>query len=351
MSLSKKKGSFTLSDQKAEDAERISGRACGSNLVRVRLLDGSVLTVGPSDKKMLGQVAFDHVVRKLDLLERDYFGLMYEDDHKKMQWLDLLKPIKKQLKRQPYTLSFRVKFYAVDPLALHRNSKEQFYLQLKEDISAGRLRFPSESAHSVLSYVLQADMGDYTNSHDDLQYLERKGFLILGKDRTAESSIIKLHKLLQGKTADQAVEKFLRKTRELDSYGAIFNIVQYEGIPYRMGMSPSGITLYQDITRTAHYKWRKVLQVSYKQKRFTLTLKSRSTAGGEKRVTYEMESVKRCKETWEQCVEWVSFYNHHQARYMERSERENDKSRSPSPPTMREYATISDATPQFQATR
>ncbi|CAI8023157.1 hypothetical protein GBAR_LOCUS13567 [Geodia barretti] len=64
-----------------------------------------------------------------------------------------------------------------------------------------------------------------------------------------------------------------------------------------------------------------------------------------------MESVKRCKETWEQCVEWVSFYNHHQARYMERSERENDKSRSPSPPTMREYATISDATPQFQATR
>ena len=36
--------------------------------------------------------------------------------------------------------------------------REQFYLQLKEDISAGRLRFPSESAHSVLSYVLQGKM-------------------------------------------------------------------------------------------------------------------------------------------------------------------------------------------------
>lgn len=33
--------------------------------------------------------------------------------------------------------------------------REQFYLQLKEDISAGRLRFSSDSAHSVLSYVLQ----------------------------------------------------------------------------------------------------------------------------------------------------------------------------------------------------
>ena len=35
-------------------------------------------------KKMLGQVVFDQVVRMLDLLERDYFGLLYEDDHKTM---------------------------------------------------------------------------------------------------------------------------------------------------------------------------------------------------------------------------------------------------------------------------
>ena len=33
---------------------------------------------------MLGQVVFDQVVRMLDLLERDYFGLLYEDDHKTM---------------------------------------------------------------------------------------------------------------------------------------------------------------------------------------------------------------------------------------------------------------------------
>ena len=32
--------------------------------------------------------------------------------------------------------------------------------------------------------------------------------------------------LSRGKTSDQAVEKFLRKARELDSYGAKFNIVQ-----------------------------------------------------------------------------------------------------------------------------
>ena len=35
-------------------------------------------------KKMLGQLVFDQVLRKLDLLERDFFGLRYEDDHKMM---------------------------------------------------------------------------------------------------------------------------------------------------------------------------------------------------------------------------------------------------------------------------
>lgn len=39
-------------------------------------------------KKTLGQVAFDQVVRKLDLLERDYFGLLYEDDNKTMVTID-----------------------------------------------------------------------------------------------------------------------------------------------------------------------------------------------------------------------------------------------------------------------
>lgn len=35
-------------------------------------------------KKTLGQSVFDYVLRKLDLLERDYFGLQYEDEQKSM---------------------------------------------------------------------------------------------------------------------------------------------------------------------------------------------------------------------------------------------------------------------------
>ena len=32
-------------------------------------------------KKTPGQWVFDHIVKKLEIIERDYFGLLYEDDH------------------------------------------------------------------------------------------------------------------------------------------------------------------------------------------------------------------------------------------------------------------------------
>ena len=34
-------------------------------------------------KKALGQTVFDHVLRKLGILERDYFGLQYHEDDQK----------------------------------------------------------------------------------------------------------------------------------------------------------------------------------------------------------------------------------------------------------------------------
>ena len=35
-----------------------------------------------TQKKAAGQAVFDHVLRKLEILERDYFGLQYEDEQK-----------------------------------------------------------------------------------------------------------------------------------------------------------------------------------------------------------------------------------------------------------------------------
>ncbi|XP_015751808.1 PREDICTED: band 4.1-like protein 4B, partial [Acropora digitifera] len=67
-------------------------------------------------KKAKGQELLDHVFKNLDLVEKDYFGLQFMDTHQVSHWLDPLKKIKKQVRiGPPFTLHFRVRFYAAEP--------------------------------------------------------------------------------------------------------------------------------------------------------------------------------------------------------------------------------------------
>ena len=51
-------------------------------------------------KKASGQELFDKVTGHLELLEKDYFGLLFTDPHDPRNWLQLDKSIKKQLKSE-----------------------------------------------------------------------------------------------------------------------------------------------------------------------------------------------------------------------------------------------------------
>ncbi|GFS06266.1 Band 4.1-like protein 3 [Elysia marginata] len=52
----------------------------------------------PHKKDTLGQWLFDRVCEKLNLVEKDYFGLRYVDADNQRHWLDPLKTVFKQLK-------------------------------------------------------------------------------------------------------------------------------------------------------------------------------------------------------------------------------------------------------------
>ena len=41
-----------------------------------------LVSLSPLQKKSLGQMMFDQVLRRLEVLERDYFGLQFEDEQK-----------------------------------------------------------------------------------------------------------------------------------------------------------------------------------------------------------------------------------------------------------------------------
>jgi len=78
------------------------------------LLDGTQLEC-QVEKKGDGQQLFEKVTTHLELLEQDYFGLVYTDVHETRNWLQVDKSIKKQLKNEPWEFRFAVKFYPLDP--------------------------------------------------------------------------------------------------------------------------------------------------------------------------------------------------------------------------------------------
>ncbi|KAM3856617.1 band 4.1-like protein 2 isoform 3-T3 [Vipera latastei] len=84
---------------------------------KVVLLDGTEYSCD-LEKKTKGQVLFDKVCEHLNLLERDYFGLLFQDHTDQKNWLDSSKEIKKQIHNLPWQFTFNVKFYPPDPSQL-----------------------------------------------------------------------------------------------------------------------------------------------------------------------------------------------------------------------------------------
>lgn len=82
-------------------------------------------------KRAKGQVLFDKVCEHLNLLEKDYFGLLFQESPEQKNWLDPAKEIKRQLRNLPWLFTFNVKFYPPDPSQLTEDITRYFILHEK----------------------------------------------------------------------------------------------------------------------------------------------------------------------------------------------------------------------------
>ena len=101
----------------------------------------------------------------------------------------------------------------LDGCFLHR---EQFYLQLKTDLLAGKLRTTPTQAASLTALIAQIELGD-CNPASPLSYDE---YLVGGvqfPDTIAR--ITSEHTRLMGVTKIVAVERFLNEAQGLEDYG------------------------------------------------------------------------------------------------------------------------------------
>ncbi|XP_041661075.1 band 4.1-like protein 2 isoform X9 [Cheilinus undulatus] len=275
----------------------------------VNLLDGTDFSC-EVEKRAKGQFLFFKVCEHLNLLEKDYFGLTYIDNHEQKCWLDPTKEIKRQIRSNNWQFAFNVKFYPPDPSLLTEDiTRYLLCLQLREDVATGRLPC-SFVTHALLgSYTLQAEFGDYEPDQPrPLDYISQRTFAP-NQNKEMEEKILELHKSHRGMTPAQADTQFLENAKKLSMYGVdLHHAKDSEGVDIMLGVCANGLLVYKDRLRINRFAWPKILKISYKRNNFYIKIRPGETEQFESTVGFKLQNHRSAKRLWKVCVENHSFF-------------------------------------------
>ncbi|XP_037078363.1 protein 4.1-like isoform X2 [Pollicipes pollicipes] len=279
-----------------------------TSFARVVLLDGTLFECSV-EKKATGQELLLRVTEHLDLLERDYFGLQFSDQHDPINWLQLDKPIKKQLKSEPWELRFAVKFYPLDPSQLQEDvTRYQLCLQIRNDIITNKLPC-SFVTHALLgSFLVQSELGDYDAAEHQPGYLAD---FKLAPHQTVEleEKVAQLHKTLRGQTPSEAELHYLENAKKLAMYGVDLHPAKdSENVDIMLGVCASGILVYRDKLRINRFAWPKILKISYKRNNFYVKVRPGEFERHMTTIGFKLTNHRKAKQIWKICVEHHTFF-------------------------------------------
>ncbi|KAM9424430.1 uncharacterized protein KZ484_001617 [Pholidichthys leucotaenia] len=275
--------------------------------LRVIFLDDSERTF-EVEQKVLGGDFFNKVCGHLKLLEKEYFGLEFRHHGGSYVWLEMLKPLVKQIK---YTndLFFRfiVKFFPPDPGQLKRTlTRYLFALQIKRDLSNGSLTCNDNSAALLVSHILQSEIGDFDEDLD-CQHLEMKHYV--PNQEYIDHKIIKYHKKHRGISPADSDIQLLEVARKLDMYGIRPHPAHDgEGMRINLAVTHSGVLVFQGNAKINTFSWANIRKLSFKRKHFLIKLHEKVGPSGKDTLEFAMASRDVCKSFWKMCVEYHAFF-------------------------------------------
>ncbi|XP_015124223.1 uncharacterized protein LOC107046192 isoform X1 [Diachasma alloeum] len=289
-------------------------------LSKITLLDGTVKDFY-TDRKAKGQELLDQICQSMNLLEKDYFGLVYEDKHDPRNWLDLDRRIGKFLKNEPWSLNFEVKFYPPDPSQLQEDiTRYQLCLQIRNDIITGRLPC-SFVTHALLgSYLVQSEVGDYDpKEHGDTGVDDNDSNYIptylkdfkFAPNQTPElfRKVMELHKSHRGQTPAEAELHYLENAKKLAMYGVDLHPAKdSEGVDIMLGVCSSGLLVHRDRLRINRFAWPKILKISYKRHNFYIKIRPGEFEQYESTIGFKLANHRAAKKLWKVSVEHHTFF-------------------------------------------
>ncbi|XP_002163269.3 E3 ubiquitin-protein ligase MYLIP [Hydra vulgaris] len=169
-----------------------------------------------------GQDVMDEVCNKLGIVEKDYFGLQYTNSRGEIHWLNMRNRISRQInKPEPFSLMFCVKFYVQPHQLLQESTRWQFFLNVKEDLLAGK--YHEVNLPYLYALLSQAEAGDFCENH--ISYNPSRCSHWLPEFR---SEVIIEHCKLQGMSKEAAQFFLLKEVAESDDYGMEHHYVRLD---------------------------------------------------------------------------------------------------------------------------
>uniref|UniRef100_A0A7N9CZU2 FERM, ARHGEF and pleckstrin domain-containing protein 1 n=1 Tax=Macaca fascicularis TaxID=9541 RepID=A0A7N9CZU2_MACFA len=255
-----------------------------------------------------GKVLLDAVCNHLNLVEGDYFGLEFPDHKKITVWLDLLKPIVKQIRRPKHVVvKFVVKFFPPDHTQLQEElTRYLFALQVKQDLAQGRLTCNDSSAALLISHIVQSEIGDFDEALDREHLAKNK---YIPQQDALEDKIVEFHHNHIGQTPAESDFQLLEIARRLEMYGIRLHPAKdREGTKINLAVANTGILVFQGFTKINAFNWAKVRKLSFKRKRFLIKLRPDANSAYQDTLEFLMASRDFCKSFWKICVEHHAFF-------------------------------------------
>ncbi|KAK6182292.1 hypothetical protein SNE40_010006 [Patella caerulea] len=249
-------------------------------IVGVYLLDNSFLECTLTSDST-GHECLDSIAQRIEITETHFFGLRYVTKKLHFHWVDLERPLKKQLDKQaqischPPCLYFGVQFYVA---SAHRIPDEvarfHYYLQLKNDIIDGRLPCSVEQAVRLAALSLQAEFGDCEYDKQNPAYF--KDHPLLPKSMTKDEStfmellsdVINGHYRLHGVHGIKAEIQYIKEVQQMDGFGTEYYIAKDDsGKELYLGTSYIGLfARFLDRQPPVFFRWAEIARVSQNKK-------------------------------------------------------------------------------------
>lgn len=237
-----------------------------------------------------------------------------------------------------------------DPSRLKEEfTRYQVYMQVKKDISEGRLSAPLSTICLLTSFVVQSTIGDYDPDvcgsnylmpYYDLRKHAKDANDELLPDEEMDRRISELHKLHKSQSPGEAEMNFLEHAKRLEMYGiALHPGKDSQGRVIQLGVTCIGLVVFQNSLKMNTFSWSKIVKISFKRKQFFIQLRKEMSESYDTLLGFNLASYRSCKNLWKSAVEHHSFFRLH-------APHSTSHSRSATPPsntssTSKKFLTLS----------